>query len=190
MYRRRFRNRVRYNKRGQKLYLFKRFVDFGLLNVQSLTPTFQALTFRLNQLPNSGEFTALYDEYRINAVKISFIPQQTQSVSIGSINNPSNVRFFSAIDYNDAGLPTSVDDLRQYQTAKYTSIFRTHKRYIYKPKIVDNSSTVRTAWIATTSPATLHYGLKIAVEPMLSSTTTSLDFRVECKFYMSFRQVK
>lgn len=190
-YRRRFRARTRYSKRGQKLYLFKRFCDYGELSISNALPTFSAYNFSLSDLPNSTEFTSLYDMYKINCVKISFIPQQTQSISIGSINNPNaSARFFSAIDYNDGSAPTSLDDLRQYQSCKMTPILRTHKRVIFKPKILDSNGFSISPWMTTASPSANYFGLKVAVEPMESTTTTTMVYTIEAKLYMSFKQVK
>lgn len=191
MYRRRFKSGTRYSKRGQKLYLFKRFCDYGEISISNTLPTFGAFNFSLSDLPNYTEFTSLYDMYKINCVKITIIPQQTQSISIGSINNPNaSARFFSAIDYNDGSAPTSIDDIRQYQSCKMTPILRTHKRVIFKPKILDTNGFSISPWMATTTPSANYYGLKYAVEPMESTTTTTMTYTVEAKLYMSFKQVK
>lgn len=172
--------------------MFKRFTGaLGTVTIQSISDTFQAFNFSLDDLPSYTEFTALYDMYKINAVKVSFLPQMTENISLTSVNNPhAYTRFFSAIDYNDSTAPSSIDELRQYQTCKYTPILRPHKRYIYKPKILDSSNTSRSPWIATSSPSTNYFGLKIAVENMNSTTTTSMDYVIEAKYYVSFKNVK
>ncbi|AWW06056.1 MAG: capsid protein [Cressdnaviricota sp.] len=180
----------RYNKRGQKLYNFTRHIDLGLLNADSVNPTLVAINFNLNNLPSSTEFTSLYDSYKINAVKIQFIPQMTENVSLSTVNNPANARFFSVIDYNDSTAPTSINELREYQNCKMTTLLRTHTRYIYKPKILDTSSYTISPWIATSSPSSIYRGIKVALEPMLSTITTSLAFRIEAKYYLSFKMVK
>lgn len=190
-YRRRFTKRYRYSKRGQKLYLFKRHLDYGELTLNNLLPTFAVYNFSLSDLPNSTEFTTLYDMYKINCVKITFLPQMTQNVSLGAVNNAyASTRFFSAIDYNDGNAPTSYDDIRQYQSCKVTPILRPHKRVIFKPKILDSNGFSIAPWMSTASPNANYFGLKVAVEPMDSSSTTSMIYTVEAKFYMSFKQVK
>lgn len=190
-YRRRFRRTYRYNKRGQKVYLFKRHCDFGELTIANNVDTLQAYNFSLQDVPDFDEFTALYDCYKINAIKIMFIPQQTQSVSIGNINNPNaSSRFFSAIDYNDDS-PVTIQEIRQYQSCKMTPILRTHKRY-FKPRIQDRGATYTPGrpWINTSSPDQNYFGLKVAVEPMDSTNTLEMKYTVEVKFYMSFKSVK
>lgn len=190
-YRRRFRARTRYSKRGQKIYLFKRFCDYGEVTISNTLPTFGAINFSLNDLPNNTEFTSLYDMYKINCVKLQFLPQQTQSISIGTINNPNaSARFFSVIDYNDGTAPTSIDELRQYQSCKMTPILRPHKRVVFKPKILDTNGFSISPWMSTSTPAANYFGLKYAVEPMDSTSTLSMTYTVEAKLYMSFKQVK
>lgn len=192
-YRRKFTRRtMRYNKRGQKVYLFKRFLGLGVTPVSNVAPTLYTIDFRLNQLPNYTEFTDLYDQYKINAVKLSFLPSQTQSISLSSTNNSTQGRFFSAIDYNDANSPVSIDELRQYQSCKWTSMYRPHKRF-FRPKIQDRgaSYTPGKPWINCTSPDQQYLALKVGIEPTnATAPSTSLYYNVEAKFYMSFKNVK
>lgn len=189
-YRRRFRRTYRTNRRGQKIYMFTRHLDYGELVVNAATGAAQGYNFSLSDLPNYTEFTNLYDQYKINAVKICFIPQQTMSNSLSTANSAqAYVRFFSAIDYDDTTV-TGPDDLRQYQNCKYTPIYRRHKRFIYKPKIVDSSSYTLSPWISTTAPSANYFGLKVAVEPTDSTVLSSFTYTIEAKFYMSFKNVK
>lgn len=185
--------RKRYNRRGQRIFPYTRYTGrYGIISISNISNTFFAFNFSLNDLPNYTEFTALYDMYKINAVKINFIPQQTQSISIGAINNAAgNARFFSAIDYNDGSVPGSIDELREYKTCKYTPIFKQHSRMIYKPKILDRGGAYSvTPWISTLSPDQDYFGLKVGIEAMGSSTTTEMLYSVEAKFYLSFKNVK
>lgn len=191
-YRKRFNRRVRYSKRGQKLYLFKRYTGaLGPITISNISPTLLAFNFSLSDVPDVTDFTKLYDMYKLNCVKISFIPQMDTNVSLGSLNNPvASARFFSAIDYNDGTAPLNVDELRQYSTCKMTPILRKHKRVIYKPKILDTSGYSTSPWMSTSYNTADYYGLKVAIEPMLSTTTTSMTYSVECVYYMSFKKVK
>lgn len=177
----------------QNVYHFKRYANIGTLVVGNLAPVFNAFVFQLDQVPAETDFTNLFDSYRINGVKITFRPQQTESISIGSINNPSAyARFVSAIDYNDSIGISSVDELREYQSCKCTSILEVHERYIHHPRIQDRGQTYTPGrpWINCSSPTQEHYGLKVAVEPINSTSTTEMTYSVEAVFYMSFKYVK
>lgn len=116
----------------------------------------------------------------------------TQNVSLSSFNNPSaNARFFSAIDYNDGAAPTSIDQLREYKTCKYTPILKPHKRMIYKPKLLDRGGAYSvTPWVTTDDPFQNYFGLKIAIEPMDSTSIGFMSYNIEAKYYLTFKNVK
>lgn len=191
-YRRRFRRGTRYNKRGQKVYMFSRHVDYGALSINNLSNTYRDFNFSLADVPGFAEFTALYDMYKINAVKLMFLPSQTVNNSLSSVNNAAAyARFFSVLDFNAPPASWTIDDLRQYKTCKFTTILRRHKRYL-KPRIMDSSSTYTPGrpWISTTSTGTNYYGVLVGVEPIDSTGVTTMDYTVEAKFYMSFKNTK
>lgn len=178
-------------KLAKKVSYFTRhcaLVDFTISNTVF---TYASFNFSLNDLPNYSEFTSLYDMYKLNAVKITFLPQMTENVSSGSINNPyANTRFMSAIDYNDGTPPSSANEIREYQSYKMTPILKRHTRYIRKPKLLDSNGFSISPWMSTAFPSPNYYGLKVAVEPMSSTSTLTMSYTVECKYYVSFKNVK
>jgi len=194
-YRRKWRRPARYNKRGQKVYLFKRFTSelngTGGIIINNINPTVGTFTFRLSDLPNYTEYTSLYDMYKINAVKITFVPQMTQNISLSTVNNPSAyAKFLTAIDYNDSS-PVPLDDLRQYQSCKWTTILRPHKRFL-RPRIVDRGATYTPGrpWISCDAPSQEHFCLKYAIDPMDSTVSNTMTYTLEAKYYLSFKNVK
>jgi len=191
-YRKRFTRRSRYSKRGQKIYMFKRHCTLSPFVVSNTINSNAAYNFSLQDLPNYTEFTNLYDMYKINAVKLTMLPQMTQNVSLGTINNPiANARVFSVIDYNDSVALSTPDQAREYQSCKVTTILRTHKRYL-KPKIQDDGKvyTPGRPWINCSSPAIDYYGVKFVAEPMFSTTSFDFTYIVEAVYYLSFKNVK
>ena len=189
--RRRFSRRRRTTRKGSanSVYYFTRFVQRGTFTADAAFDYFNGISFRLADVPGSAEFTSLYDMYKIKAVKVMILPSQTENNSLTTVNNAfASSRFFSAIDYNDATVPTAVDDIRQYKTCKSTPVLKPHYRYIRAPKILDTSSYSVTPWVSTASAATLWYGLKIAVQPIFATVTTQLTYTMECKYYMADRK--
>lgn len=185
-------NRKRNLSGRNKVYYFTRHTGaFGSLTINNITDTLVGYNFSLNDVVNYTEFTALYDMYKIKAVKISFLPQMTQNVSLSSVNNVNaGRRFFSAIDYNSDTAPTNIDELRDYKTCKYTNLLRKHTRYIYKPMILDGSSYSISPWMSTASPSINYYGLKVGVEPTDSTVSTTMLYEIECKYYLAFKNVR
>lgn len=183
-------NKNKSKLKGDTIHNFTRYANLGTFSVDSVLGAVGAYDFKLSDVPNTADFTNIFDMYKINAVLISFIPVMTENVSLSTVNNPANVRLFTAIDYNNAATPSSVDTIREYQTAKWTSIFKIHTRYVPKPQILDGSSYSVSPWVATSSPSTPWYGIKFAVDPTLSTVSTQTLFRVEAKYYLSFKQVR
>lgn len=193
MNRRKYRG-TRRNKMGQKVFMYKRYSGaFGSLVLNNITETYAGYNFSLSDLPSVADFTNLYDMYKINRVKVTFIPMQTQNVSLSSVNNaPGYVRFFSAIDYNDDTAPTSVNQIREYETCKWTTIYKPHVRYL-KPRINDSANNYTVPgnpWISCASPNINYFGLKVAVEAIDSTVATTMEMPVEVTYYISFKNVR
>jgi len=172
--------------------LVRRNTDVGTINCTLSTTTFGALTFRLINLPNSGEFTSLFDQYKINAVNVQFFPQQTE---VTRVNFPGDTayayaRMLTAIDYNDSTPPAQVDDVREYENCEVRSVITPFSVYIDKPKYVDTTGALRTGYIGTSSPSTIHYGLKYAVEIINPGSAGTFAYRVEATYYISLKAIK
>lgn len=214
---RRIRKRRRYNRRIRRVvkrkqanvHYFKRFVDRGEITSSAIpfatTFTF-GLRFRLLDVPNYTEFTAIYDMYQLCAVKIMFIPiADVALVNAGAVSqvpSPGTAfmyRMLTAIDYNDFVAPASLDAIREYKNCKVTPNNRIHKRY-FRPKPVTmiyqtsgtsiNVGTANNTWLSTAGdgPAVEHYGMKCGFEQQPDAPTPR--YRVECHYYMKFKNPK
>lgn len=204
-YRRNFKRKM---SGRQPVHYFTRFVDKGLIQYNSTllaTEKLGVYVFRLSDVTNYLEFAAMYDMYRIAAVKISFIP--ISNVAIDSVvdgtsfNLPNGYstnyfRFASVIDYNDNTTPSSMNVLREYRNCKITRNNVIHKRFIY-PRIdnvigQDNSTTViggsTKTWISTGFPEVQHYGIKYGFEQEPDFPCNR--YKVECKYYLKFKNPK
>ena len=117
-------------------YFKRSFYQKGVITIASATPpTGFAFNFQLNGLPGFGDFVALYDQYKIKAIKWTLIPNISGAVVSQTASNPSVLgNIWSAIDYDDSAVPTSQDQLLQYQNVKRTRYHQIHSRY-FKPKV-------------------------------------------------------
>ena len=176
---------------NNRIHFLKRHADYSVLSVSNTLGANAGYTFRLSNIPGYTEFTSLYDQFKICGIKVTFRPPVTQRSSLATVDNPNaNVRFFSAIDYNDSTAPTSSDDVRQYENCKVTSFHQQHVRYIPEPKFVNTSGQTVSDWLSTNNPTTIWYGLKVWVDPSLQTTTLTSDYTMECIFYLCFKNIK
>jgi len=163
---------------------------------------------KLSQFPNSGEFTSLFDEYRIVDCVVKMTPYQTVSAmtdasSFGTSTNSALIH--SAIDYdgNTALSFSTTSDLnslgviRQYDSYRMAPFFRTDgKSYTVRcpaPAVLTDSSgtgqVVHSPWLNQTNNGVYHNGIFIMVE-MFSSTATpsqTIYFKGECTCTLEFR---
>lgn len=188
-------NRSRVGKFNQPVQYFKRAkFTVGALSVPVATTTLAGASFTLGDLPDVADFTALYDQYKIMGIKIEWLPRGNSSdlQSQNAIN-----RFFSVLDRDDDGTPTSIDQLTQYESLKMTSTASVHKRY-WKPSIRvevptatggTGSAIKGPTWIDCTNTNVKHYGVKIGVQGPLAGTG-SIFFDARLTMYLAFRNVR
>lgn len=197
---RRYTRRSRINRSignpNQKVFFFKRTADFGTINVTAANTTvYGASVFTFADIPSFADISSLFDFYKINAVKVSFIPvanvtQQTGNAATTVANTIYNNRIFSCIDYNDAGIPTSIDQIREYYNCKWSPNNVIHKRYFKPVPLMDTPlaneplQVNKNVWIPTTNDLVAHYGIKYAIENTAGAVGLQL-YKMEVKFYIS-----
>lgn len=215
---RKFNRRKRYSrrgtsrmKRGNQIHYIKRsgdlavdFVNGGnvgpIVAAAPGTDTIYNLAFELNSLPGAADFTALFDQYRIKAIKVNFIPLGNVSSWTTGITgtNPFPagsyaVRSWSALDFNDDNNPpTSIAGIQEYGNAKWKPYNRVHSRYFY-PRITlsngagqDINFAGKQPWIQCSNSAQRHYGIIFGVDASTAPMGTAL-YKLEYKMYLQFR---
>lgn len=158
--------------------------------------TLGALQFTLSQVPNVSEFSQLYDMFRVNAIKVSFVPAQTGS----DINPVSSFGympdFWTVLDYDDASTPSKTDML-QYPGLKKTRGHQTHHRY-FKPAVLAElyRSAVSTSyapkwkqWLDFSHTDVPMYGIKYFAHAA-SFAGQQPAWRVYATFYFSCKGVR
>lgn len=194
--RRRTKRRYRSRKpKSKRMHFYTRefsttFTAQGLqAGVPTVTP--MAYFFKLSDVVNSGEFTSLYDQYKITRVNCRFVPRST------SQNLSTNGRgyFMSVIDLDDASIGSvTIDALNQYQTKRETSMTSVHSRTLYPamsaPLYQAGAAFAygpKKGWVDSAYPDVQHYGLKFLV---YNPNPDAIIYNVTVKFYLSMRNVR
>lgn len=171
-------------------YRFKRTVQWTGANVptsSATVDTFGAFLFQLSQVPNYTEFQNLFDQFKITGVSIRFIPRQT----VTTTNSQSFGTFMYDLDYTDAVVPTSVDELYQRQSTKFMMMPNTRMWKIFiRPKTSVSSTSGNqvlstNGWVDldATTVSSPYYGLKWAWHG--ATVATFMDVYVT--YYFKFR---
>lgn len=197
---------------GAKTYAFKRTLEClpwyytagawtqNLTNVITTSSTVNLhtgiLKFRLADLPQYGEFTALFEKFRITGVKLRFVPYYgTQSSGQGS--SPLMMSLAIAVDKGANDLATAnptFTGLMEQQDVKIRTTQRPFSLYISYPTthtVLDGQSQVAYAnrWLdSEIAGSTLvdHHGVKFCFEGQVSDTVTCA-FRIFATYYIKCR---
>lgn len=195
---------IRYNRRRQPIHQFTKFVNKGKItgsNGSSFTAG--ELTFKLPDVSNwATDYQGAYDQFRIKAVKVSFIPVSNVTSFDSNKDGPDRTtyysRIFSVFDPNSKGAPGSTNELREYHTAKWSPNNVIHKRFIYpkvRTAVNEGSGTYGTMhtkgspWINMDSNSCEYFAIKYAIDHPQLAANHDL-YAIECKYYLQFRYPK
>lgn len=177
----------------QPVHYFKRtlYTPTSLISSSTADVPF-SFRFRLVDLPPAAvtDFTGLYDQYKIRAVKVSIIPR---SNDYGS--GITAARIFSVLDYDDSIIPGSLNEILQYQNVKMTTYGKVHSRY-FKPSVNFQGGILGTTnnmalpkknvWIDIASTDVPHFGMKGVITP----TSGALAFDLKVEYYLAMKNVR
>lgn len=197
MFKRSYKRVPRPRRFNNQVHSFKQSTELSNISVAAATTQQFAYTFDLNQLTNVASFNTLFDEYRINAVKVSFTPAYNfygTAVTAGTVSMPV---IYTVTDYDsDASLAAGALD--QYTNLKYRSFNRTHTHYL-KPKVLNQifisagstgNNPIRAPWLDMANANVPHYGILGVITASDSSKIAAQLVRVHATFYLQCRYVR
>lgn len=185
----------RVGKSGIAKHYFKRtfvqeatITNAGFVSLNTLGVSVET---QLDNLPNYAEFTALYDTYKICAVKRKFMFNRN-SADVASANQEIP-HLVTANDYTDNTAPANEAELLQYPSFKQSRLDKPVTRY-YKPCQLFSSNPIqitKSRWNPTDEPDVRHFGMKMAIDTINSAGGTTLGtLRVYTTLYLAFRSPK
>jgi len=152
------------------------------------------------------EFTHLYDQYKIDKVKIRLIPYATgvqSGAAVSSASAQTSIICHSIIDYDDTDITTftaneaGIDALRQNVTYKVCNLIKKPLTRTFVPRcntaVSNNSNTLAQknepfGWMDSNSPDVAGYGLKMILENVSAGSALTLYVKMVATYYLSFRQ--
>lgn len=185
-------------KRGllPKVYNFKcscELANFAITKGTSFSS--KAYNFTLTNLPTNAEYAALFDQYRIRAVKVTFYPCITTAIIGSTLVTQPVGEFYSIVDYDSSDAPSSVNAFLQYNTLKRTFFSRPHTRY-FRPSpvvrgVVDGDQTYasfaslnRYTWIDMANRDVRYFGLSVGYSISESSLVEAQLIRCTATYYL------
>lgn len=156
-----------------------------------------AYHFMLADTPELASYKALWDQYRINWVKLWFTPMMN-SKDFATGGDFRVQPFYTCVDYNDSATPANTQEVMNYANAVRHTAFqkpffvflRPHfLTMVYQSAIATSYKSCSPDWLDTASDSIPHYAVKFGCEGM-AFAGASLDikvFAVSIKMSISFK---
>lgn len=176
-------------------------VQVGSSVADALVGTYQVGGVFVNSLSdvvNSAEFTTLFDQYRIAGIKIRISPMI--NVNSAVTGNEIIPEMWVHRDMDDVAVPTSQNDMRQYQDTKIFRLNRTINLYCKPRALIAQDGTAaaivpfgkvgRSMFLDCNEDTVVHPSFKFYLRNLTLSASARFALRIDTCFYTLFKNVR
>lgn len=163
-----------------------------------------AISFQLNQLPSSTDFTSLFDQYMIEKVVLQLVPSVTEipqdagGAALPAASAGYSGMLHTVLDFDDNTSPTGSTELMEYDNVKSTRWNEVHTRVLtpavaremYRSAATTGYGQATHQWIDAAYPDVPHYGVKFWVDGFSTAVTPSINFHARIKYYLKMKNVR
>jgi len=162
---------------------------------QAAATTNNTTYFQLSNLDNASSFENVWDQYRIDAIRMTCKPQNN---AIGLVTNSTTslVPLYCVIDYDNTANLSTAAAARQYQNCIVLEPGESFTR-VFQPRIALDAysgaftsfANTEPVWIDCASPSVQHYGIKILVPGATAAQTQLQAWDIVYEYFISFKSV-
>lgn len=165
----------------------------GLTGNAAYNPYSTAQTFTLADIQAASEFTALFDQYRLDKIVLYF--HLVRSPDAQSATTATYPKLYYIHDHDDSTPFATLGDAMQHTRAKMRILMpNKFVKIVIKPSVLQTVNAAASAvepkygsWISTANSNVPHYGLKWLLDDF-TNTNYKLEWR--WKTYMSLKDVR
>lgn len=180
-------------------------------NTSTVDGFWRYYTFTLGQLPSASEFTALFDAYKISAIKLTFRPRydnfagnDTTDTALPGITNNNGTMMHIIRDPRSTVAPSGTytsATLNQFlENGGGRSYMGTKPINIYFKPMNDTAiatgataavrSRVSSRWLNTANTDVVHYGVHVFAQDVNFTGLFGNAFDVFVTYYMKFKSLR
>ena len=182
---------------GNAIHYLKRISLSRSLSTNTTFPlSAGSMFFQLNDINTIGEFTGVYDSYRIMGIQLKFLPPAT----VSTVQQQDLGTFMYFTDYDDSGVPNVLSEFEQRPDCQYRQVSTSRPWKVFiRPKTsttIANAAGQQTSgvqeygkWLDMVDITIPYYGFKwgwLANQTPASSTS----MRVVSTYYIQFRGIR
>lgn len=156
-----------------------------------------SLEFKLSSVEDSGDFTALFDRYKLLGVKLRFAYQANIANADSTTGSNSLPLINYSFDGDDSAVPTALTQVQRKQYCHQKICNGNYQFSVYiKPRMLNQVyqsaiataySSVKPAWIDATYPDVPHYGLKIWLNNWTPGATKINQLTIQPEYYLALK---
>ncbi len=169
-----------------RTFIFAITWDVDTIDSSTTTTYANAYYAALSALPGYINMVECFDQYRILQVVYNFLPLADPSVLSGQ-----GGLVYTALDYEDASIPSAASELEQYDTCTIAPFSHRIQRVVnprisvaaYAVGVFASYATQRGTWIDCGSPGVQHYGIKVVI-PAFGSSSYRMLLKGTCYVQM------
>ncbi len=151
--------------------------------------------FQLSSLDIASAVGAVWDQYRIEAIRFSILPDNNAN-PIEPHGNTTLVQLYCVIDYDDSSALGSANAAKRYDNCAVVepaeSLCRT-----FQPRVATATysgaftsfANEGPLWIDMASQSVQHYGVKVYIPACTAAQTNVQSWKVEIEYWVSYRSV-
>lgn len=181
--------------RTTQTYTCVQTVDKATVAVSNTGNLALAYTFTLNDTDNVSNFQALFDQYRIDAIRLEIVPLQN-ALQVPTQSTTSFSSLYNVLDYDNASALSGIGAAREYDNLIELAPGESCER-VFSPRIAvaayagafTSFANQGPQWIDCSSPSVAHYGLKLLIPAAIAGQTLLQSWQIFAQYYISFRSV-
>lgn len=166
----------------------------NLLQSASTAVTAQ-YNFQLSSLDIASAVTGLWDQYRIDCIRWTLIPDNN-AIPIENTSNTALSQVYCVIDYDDSTALATAQAAKKYDNLAIVEPAESICRQ-FQPRaalaaysgVFTSFANVAGMWIDIASPSVQHYGIKVYIPPGIVGQTFLQSWKVEIEYWVSYRSV-
>jgi len=150
--------------------------------------------FKLTDVPGYGEFTALYDQYKIEQIEFIINPTFDDNNMSNRIDSLRPIRY--VIDYDDVTVPTTENELLEYGKCKSfmcgkNKLIKVNPKIltmVYKTAVSTGYAPKGDMWLDCDDTTVPHHGIKLwfpAISPQAMAS-----WGVEVIYHLAFKNTR
>jgi len=186
------------SKYAPKVTSFKQVSYLGTVVSTATGDSLSTVQFTLGDIPGAAQLANVFDEYKIDKVDLTFVPDANSNNTISGNKPMERSILYTAFDPNDSSAASTLNELIQYQNCSQTPYLEKYRRTVYPHMAVNSAdeegtvtiSSIGGNWARTSDTSVLWYGLKIGASANGNAADTEQTWKIHAKFYLSFKNIK